>query len=73
MTRAIPTIAIQCQQCANFDGFTDQAIVIPKCRAFPTGIPAPISENRFDHRKPFPGDQGIRFEAKEGITPRFFF
>ena len=32
------------------------------CRAFPGGIPAALIEGRFDHRRPFPGDQGIRFE-----------
>ena len=32
------------------------------CDAFPYGIPAAILSNRFDHRNPFPGDHGIRFE-----------
>jgi hypothetical protein len=32
------------------------------CLAFPSGVPKEISSGRFDHRKPFPGDNGIRFE-----------
>lgn len=34
-----------------------------KCTAFPAGIPADILDGTFDHEKPFPGDQGIRFES----------
>ena len=32
------------------------------CSAFPAGIPAAILENKADHRQPFPGDNGIRFD-----------
>ena len=35
------------------------------CMAFPQRIPLAILVYDFDHRKPFPGDHGIRFEAKE--------
>ena len=32
------------------------------CAAFPGGIPAPLLNASADHRAPYPGDQGIRFE-----------
>lgn len=39
------------------------------CDAFPEGIPAAIWENRADHRRPFPGDNGLRWApAAEGVT-----
>lgn len=33
-----------------------------KCSAFPKGIPAKILLNEADHRKPYPGDNGTRYE-----------
>jgi hypothetical protein len=36
------------------------------CPAFPDGVPEDIYPDGFDHRLPYPGDQGIRFELKEG-------
>lgn len=38
---------------------------IIKCPAIPDGIPAEITVNLFDHRKPYPGDSGVRFEKLE--------
>ncbi len=35
------------------------------CRAFPLEIPEAIRKNLHDHRQPFPGDNGIRFEPSE--------
>lgn len=34
------------------------------CDAFPGGIPGPILLNQHDHRKPYEGDNGIRFEPR---------
>lgn len=47
-----------CLSCKHLDRDNDEAFT---CRAFPAGIPTPIVEG-YDHRKPFPGDGGIRFE-----------
>ena len=49
----------QCNQCTRFLGL--------RCRAFPNGIPKVIRSGNFDHRKPYPGDKGIRFK-RERIT-----
>lgn len=35
------------------------------CAAFPKGIPEAITSRRRDHRLPFRGDKGIRFEPRE--------
>jgi hypothetical protein len=39
------------------------------CRAFVDGIPGAILLNLHDHRNPYPGDGGIRFEEKEAGEP----
>ena len=51
-------ISVQCLECCHF-----RAVGI-SCNVFPDGIPEEIYEGNWDHTKPFPGDQGIRF------TPR---
>lgn len=33
-----------------------------RCTAFPGGVPDEIFASQADHREPFQGDQGIRFE-----------
>jgi len=37
-----------------------------RCAAFPGGIPDGVYWGDFDHRRPFPGDNGVRFEFSEG-------
>lgn len=35
------------------------------CEAFPGAIPAEILSGKRSHRKPYPGDHGLRFEPKK--------
>lgn len=46
----------QCVYCSNFIPTNKFA-----CLAFPDGIPEEVFENRHDHRKLYPGDNGILF------------
>ena len=59
---AKPPICQSCQRYRPFD--LDHPIAF--CEAFPKAIPDAILNNGFDHRKPFPGDNGIRFEFQPG-------
>lgn len=38
---------------------------IPYCEAFPERVPREIWTGQFDHRRPYPGDNGILFEPAE--------
>lgn len=38
---------------------------VNNCKAFPKGIPHEIWGLGFNHKKPFPGDNGIQFEEKK--------
>lgn len=51
-------VGAQCARCANYTAHG-------KCTAFPPGIPMAILTGEHDHRAPYPGDNGIRFEPKE--------
>ncbi|MCP5510235.1 MAG: hypothetical protein H7A24_00005 [Leptospiraceae bacterium] len=47
------------------DGFAyNDGKVTKKCDAYPNGIPFEIWTNKVDHSKPYPGDNGIRFEPR---------
>lgn len=60
MAQFPPPICIACSRLTSV-GDTARA-ARPACAAFPTGVPEQIWEGGADHREPFPGDHGIRFD-----------
>lgn len=50
-------IDIGCLNCVHFN--RDKWAT---CDAFPDGIPFAITSGVYDHRQPYPGDNGIQFE-----------
>ncbi len=46
-----------CMWCKHF-----QKGIVPKCTAFPDGIPRLIFTNDVSHLKPYPDDNGVQFE-----------
>lgn len=65
MTTAPPPI---CEACALREPRSDGPGWA--CAAFPGGIPEEISIGGFDHRRPYPGDGGQRFELQPGSEER---
>lgn len=54
-------VSWQCLKCRHFD-------LNLTCKAFPDGIPEEIMTGQHDHRNPYPGDQGIRYEPVENAS-----
>jgi len=52
-----------CKQCRHWSELDFSGY---KCKAFPNGIPEEIITSEHDHRKPYPGDNGIRYEPANG-------
>jgi hypothetical protein len=63
-------LGLQCVSCRHFRdviGYSQpdpgvEGTVIFGCAAFPKGIPPAIWSDRVDHRRPYRGDRGIRWE-----------
>ena len=51
--------ASQCARCIH------KVLNASSCAAFQKGIPSKILSGQFDHRFPFDGDNGIRYEPVE--------
>jgi len=58
-----------CGACKHYDSGNRPVGEPATCKAFPDGIPRKILIEGFDHRKPFKGDNGIRFELAPGHDP----
>lgn len=52
----------QCHSCRHAN--TVDGRFVGDCAAFPEGIPAQIMRGEADHREPYPGDHGIRWEPR---------
>jgi hypothetical protein len=50
----------QCLNCAHVMRPIRDRIL--RCEAFPEGVPDIIFRNEHDHRKPYRGDHGVRWE-----------
>jgi hypothetical protein len=50
-----------CIHCRHLDPSSGEGEV-PRCLAFPNGVPAAFLFGDDDHTSPYPGDRGIRFE-----------
>ena len=48
---------VQCEGCAHRLG-------PGRCTAFPDGVPGAIVSGQHDHRAPYPGDGGIRYQER---------
>lgn len=51
--------------CGKCRWFRESLLSSFTCDAFPDGIPWEIQIGQNDHRDPYPGDNGIRFEPKD--------
>lgn len=54
----------QCIACVHMTSLEPE---LETCAAFPDGIPRRIWQGEADHREPYRGDNGIRFEQDPAI------
>ncbi len=67
--RRRPSICDACarlRQRPNPGAVTSADRYIPHCDAFPDKVPAEIYLGGFDHRRPYPSDNGILFTMRDG-------
>jgi hypothetical protein len=57
-------VVSQCQLCRH----RARPASFPVCKAFPGAIPQELLDNEADHRRPFEGDDGVRFEPRDGAS-----
>ncbi len=64
-----PNAPALCFLCHYYEPGTnpDNDLNVPRCKAFPEGIPSEIINGGFDHREPL-GDEAITFRLAEGKT-----
>lgn len=61
----LPPMCYTCKHYRGIDTKSDARV----CDAFPEGIPDEIRLYRYDHRLPFPNDNGIRLEPNPKYYP----
>ena len=53
-----------CSGCAHLRPRGDDPAEPLRCEAYPDGIPTAILTSEADHREPYAGDHGVRFEPR---------
>lgn len=51
-------------QCITCKHALPTKVAPAKCKAYPAEIPFALNANQHDHRQPYPGDGGYRYEPK---------
>ena len=54
---------IACRHLRSEPDPTRTSKVVWRCGAFPNRIPRQMIQNLHDHREPYPGDNGVRWES----------
>lgn len=57
-----------CLDCVHYEGVKAKGGIT--CKAFRDSIPRAILVSQYDHRQPYPGDNGIQFEPIEEPKPK---